>query len=857
MDWRKYLAIAIPVLVIIALILGAVALIDDDTGGKEPAGSLSSLTIRSGGTLDVSAATLTTGATQDVGESKDDGVYHLYTASSTYSPSATAGTNWILCDGTADESDFVTAFKAVHDLGGGVVVAHEGTFVFDAQATPASAGDWDDVELKGMGEGVTTIQYDTTNNAHAFYGGAGDIDNLQFRDLTIQCTDTTNSSSYRAISLGLEEVRIEDCDEQWDTIDGDVTASMAGDGYYHFGDANVFTVDAGPALAAGDMIAVSNLDASDVNISARTNIEFWFYSTVTIASNDLVFRVSENAYIADYNITGVNTGAETFTVAEDLSGMVANDSFVVSGSTGNDGTWTVSGVAGAGPTTITVSEDITDATVDGSIGPPETLNMGAITADTWTLIDLTMANASDLGQVNTIGLEYNANVQVGAFTIDWVCATKNNATHIVVDNVEINAGNLFIRGSEGFGEGHNSVTNSYFHDSENATSLSVYGDYCLVENNRFKDTDVTAITMKGLNPIVANNRFEGVEENFAIDVGASISPTVIGNVGTNVLAALNSEKSYGVLLIEGNNFTGPMNDNASSFGVKVDRVADDEEAGVMAMVTIRDNVFSRFYEGVRIADQDMVLIENNVISECQRYGVLVHQDLGNEATNITIKGNNFQLTPYDTANGRTIIGSETNQNIWVIDNIFTGNSIGTEQCIRQLGAGSRIIGNSFGSGFADLLTSVNTATIIYNNLGLDPSTLDSANYMAQDMPIEATAGAALSFGQTIVLQADGKWDPTDADAGDTTEPTGFVGVCVLAAAGDTSATRVMTKGWVNLGAAPNGSAVGDYVYFDDTTAGTVDDDAPADSTDLVRIAGEYAYTNILHFDPDRSWAVVP
>lgn len=68
-----------------------------------------------------------------------------------------------------------------------------------------------------------------------------------------------------------------------------------------------------------------------------------------------------------YDITAVNTGTETFTVAEDISSLVAGDIIEVSGSTGNDQNWTVASTSGTGPTVITVSGNITDATVDGVI----------------------------------------------------------------------------------------------------------------------------------------------------------------------------------------------------------------------------------------------------------------------------------------------------------------------------------------------------------------------------------------------------------------------------------------------------------------------------------------------------------
>jgi hypothetical protein len=72
-----------------------------------------------------------------------------------------------------------------------------------------------------------------------------------------------------------------------------------------------------------------------------------------------------------YAITAVDTGTDKLTIAGDLTNQFDDgDTFTITGSTGNDGTYTVatSGVVLSGSNTvIEVDEDITDATVDGSI----------------------------------------------------------------------------------------------------------------------------------------------------------------------------------------------------------------------------------------------------------------------------------------------------------------------------------------------------------------------------------------------------------------------------------------------------------------------------------------------------------
>lgn len=67
-------------------------------------------------------------------------------------------------------------------------------------------------------------------------------------------------------------------------------------------------------------------------------------------------------------VIGVNTGSDIFTLAGDLTSLIsAGDKIVINGSTGNDGVYTVNTVAAnASDTDLTVDEDVTNATVDGT-----------------------------------------------------------------------------------------------------------------------------------------------------------------------------------------------------------------------------------------------------------------------------------------------------------------------------------------------------------------------------------------------------------------------------------------------------------------------------------------------------------
>lgn len=80
-----------------------------------------------------------------------------------------------------------------------------------------------------------------------------------------------------------------------------------------------------------------------------------------LTSGDLPFGSTNTAV----DITGVNTGTPSFTVAEDLSSLEAGDIIIVTGS--NIGNYKVVSTSGTGPTTIIVTEAIPSATVDGTL----------------------------------------------------------------------------------------------------------------------------------------------------------------------------------------------------------------------------------------------------------------------------------------------------------------------------------------------------------------------------------------------------------------------------------------------------------------------------------------------------------
>lgn len=115
-----------------------------------------------------------------------------------------------------------------------------------------------------------------------------------------------------------------------------------------------------------------------------------------------------------------------------------------------------------------------------------------------------------------------------------------------------------------------------------------------------------------------------------------------------------------------------------------------------------------------------------------------------------------------------------------------------------------------------------------------------------------TAGAALAFGDLVYFQtADSRWELASADnaaAGHNLK----LGICVLAAAGDASATNVLIWGKVRADAVFPALTIGAPVYMG-TTAGDIVTTAPSGTTDIIRIVGYGNTADELYFNPSNDW----
>ncbi len=139
----------------------------------------------------------------------------------------------------------------------------------------------------------------------------------------------------------------------------------------------------------GTELYVIDIRANNVDYSYKNSVKDYLVHRFEYAGGNLVadegslqFSVTEGDYYILNNkygmpslntslthaITAVDTVADTFTVAGDqTANYTAGTKIQVKGSTGNDGVYTVVSSTYGTDTVITVEEDITDATADGTI----------------------------------------------------------------------------------------------------------------------------------------------------------------------------------------------------------------------------------------------------------------------------------------------------------------------------------------------------------------------------------------------------------------------------------------------------------------------------------------------------------
>jgi len=100
-----------------------------------------------------------------------------------------------------------------------------------------------------------------------------------------------------------------------------------------------------------------------------TNYKVFDNATDTVSAWEATSGVlPAGAALTTYSLTAATPATPSFTVQEDLSALADGDYIEITGSTANDGIYTVASTSGSGPTVITVDQAVPDDTVDGVLG---------------------------------------------------------------------------------------------------------------------------------------------------------------------------------------------------------------------------------------------------------------------------------------------------------------------------------------------------------------------------------------------------------------------------------------------------------------------------------------------------------
>jgi hypothetical protein len=167
-----------------------------------------------------------------------------------------------------------------------------------------------------------------------------------------------------------------------------------------------------------------------------------------------------------------------------------------------------------------------------------------------------------------------------------------------------------------------------------------------------------------------------------------------------------------------------------------------------------------------------------------------------------------------------------------------------------------VVGRITGGAIA-ALSVAQTQTLLFSaaipeNVEIQLTAAPSTDGKYSGITEAGVAGTTLAFGDLIYFQtADSRWELASADnaaAGHNLK----LGICVLAAANNGSATKVLLYGKVNAATAFPDLTIGAPVYMS-TTAGDVQVAAPTGTTDVVRKVGYGNTIDELFFYPSADY----
>lgn len=218
-------------------------------------------------------------------------------------------------------------------------------------------------------------------------------------------------------------------------------------------------------------------------------------------------------------------------------------------------------------------------------------------------------------------------------------------------------------------------------------------------------------------------------------------------------------------------------------------------------------------------------------------GAAVYHDWSAGEADSTVHGpasaTSTNLAVFDGTTGKLIKdgGACTAAGLALLDDATAADQLTTLGALPKAG----------GTMSGDITLGENTA------VALDPE--GSADEKWSGITVTGTAGAALAVGDLCYLNSSWKWVLADANAASSAGQVAL-GLCVLAAAGDTSATNMLLLGTMRSAAFPASITGGAQLYVS-TTAGDMTTTQPTGVDDVIRVVGWAILTepNTIYFNP--------
>jgi hypothetical protein len=181
----------------------------------------------------------------------------------------------------------------------------------------------------------------------------------------------------------------------------------------------------------------------------------------------------------------------------------------------------------------------------------------------------------------------------------------------------------------------------------------------------------------------------------------------------------------------------------------------------------------------------------------------------------------------------------------------TGSDTDVTLTLEAKGAGSIAMGAPVTA--SDITVSGTVALNENAKIAYDPA--GSADGKFTGITVAGTAGAALAFGDLCYLDpTDSRWELADANiaAGSDGDPRGILGMCVLAAAGDGSATTMLLHGIIRADTAFPTLTINAPAYVSET-AGDIVVTQPTTADVVIRVVGFALTADELFFNPSSDY----